>query len=219
MPFARLHIYNTLYSQRLMPLFNHADKDVCKQVLLAAYRGGARLFEFTNRGDFAHEIFSSLVQELSMEAPELIIGAGTIHDAATAALYMQCGASFIVTPSLKPEVIKICNTRKVAVIPGCSTLTEIAQAEELGCEVIKLFPAETSGPEFIKAVRAPHPWTSIMPSGGVDLTEESINAWFNAGAACVAMGSKLFPKELIEKKEFKEIENRVRKALSLTNNK
>jgi 2-dehydro-3-deoxyphosphogluconate aldolase/(4S)-4-hydroxy-2-oxoglutarate aldolase len=212
--FTRLHVLNIVHQQKLMPLFYHADKAVCKQAIVAAYKGGARLFEFTNRGDFAYELFSSLVQELSSEAPDLLIGVGSITDAATAALYIQAGAAFAVTPALKPEVIKLCNSRKVVCIPGCATLSEISQAEELGCEIVKLFPAELAGPAFIKAVRGPQPWTSIMPSGGVELTKESIQSWISAGAVCVGMGSNLFPKKAIEEKDWNLIQKNVELAFT-----
>lgn len=197
-----------------MPLFYHADITICKEVILAAYKGGARLFEFTNRGDFAYELFSTLIIELKVEAPDLMLGVGSITDMATAALYLQSGAAFVVSPALKPEVIKLCNSRKVACIPGCSTISEMSQAEELGCEVVKLFPAELAGPAFIKAVRGPQPWTSIMPSGGVELTKESIQSWMTAGAVCVGMGSNLFPKKSVEEKDWNSIQKNVELAFT-----
>ncbi|MCU0429022.1 MAG: bifunctional 4-hydroxy-2-oxoglutarate aldolase/2-dehydro-3-deoxy-phosphogluconate aldolase [Cytophagaceae bacterium] len=210
----RFQVYQTIYQQRLMPLFYHSDIEVCRQVVLASYRAGARLFEFTNRGDFALEVFSRLKRELAAQAPELMLGVGSIHDAPTAALFLSAGAEFIVTPSLKPEVIALCNTRKVACLPGCATLTEISEAETQGCEIVKLFPADLLGPSFIKAIKAPQPWSSLMPSGGVEFSQSSVHTWLEAGAVCLGMGSALFPSAAIQEQDWTGIEQRVRTMLT-----
>lgn len=178
----------------LVPLFYHPDLETSKQVVAACYKGGARLLEFTARGDFAHEVFGELVKYVTNELPGMIMGVGSVTDAAAASRFMSLGANFIVTPVLREDIAIVCNRRKVLWSPGCGTLTEIARAEELGCEIVKLFPGDVYGPEFVKAVKGPQPWTSIMPTGGVSPNEESIGSWFNAGVTCVGMGSQLIKK-------------------------
>lgn len=193
--FSRLTVYGKMRETGMVPVFYHADLQVCKDVLKACYEGGARVFEFTNRGDFAHEVFGELVKWAAKELPEMILGIGSIVDPGTAALYIQSGANFIVGPVLNIEVAKACNRRKIAYSPGCGSLSEISQAEELGVEVVKIFPAmQVGGPSFVEAVLGPMPWSSIMPTGGVEPEEENLKKWFNAGVICVGMGSKLMVK-------------------------
>lgn len=211
--FSRLQVFERMTEQGLVPLFYHADMQVCKDVAAACHRAGGRLLEFTNRGDFAHELFSELSKFVRHELPGMMLGAGSIAEAGTAALYMQLGANFIVSPALREDVALACNRRKVAYLPGCATLTEIGRAEELGCEVVKLFPGSSFAPQFVKDVKGPQPWTSIMPTGGVSPTEESLSAWFGAGVACVGMGSQLISKEVLEKRDFAALEKRVGEAL------
>ncbi len=201
--------------QGMVPLFFHHDIDVCKKVIKACYDGGARLLEFTNRGLFAHEIFTELSKYVIAELPGMALGVGSVTDAASASLYMHCGAQFVVTPALREDIAVVCNRRKVLWSPGCGSLTEICRAEELGCEIVKLFPGSVYGPKFIKSARAPQPWTKIMPTGGVAPEEENLKSWFDAGATCVGMGSKLISKDIIEKESYKELENKVRNTLAL----
>jgi 2-dehydro-3-deoxyphosphogluconate aldolase/(4S)-4-hydroxy-2-oxoglutarate aldolase len=204
--FTRIQVATTMLETGIVPVFYHKDINVCKQVVKACYDGGIRIFEFTNRGDFAHEVFRDLNKYAAQELPEMIMGVGSIMDAGTTSLYIQLGASFIVSPVLNEEMGKTCNRRKVLWSPGCGSVSEISRAEEMGAEIIKIFPAsQVGGPGFIEAVKGPMPWTNIMPTGGVEPTEESLNAWFKAGAACVGMGSQLLKKSLIEKGEFNQI--------------
>lgn len=184
----------------MVPLFYHSDFEVCRQVVSACYRGGARLLEFTNRGDYAHEVFSELNKYCAKELPEMILGVGSVTDGGTTSLFLQHGANFIVTPVFRKDIAIVCNRKKVLWSPGCGSLTEIAQAEELGCEVVKLFPGSVYGPGFIKAIRGPQPWTNIMPTGGVAPDYDNLKAWLDAGAYCVGMGSKLMHKN--EKGDF-----------------
>jgi 2-dehydro-3-deoxyphosphogluconate aldolase/(4S)-4-hydroxy-2-oxoglutarate aldolase len=213
--FDRLTVYQTMLAGGLVPLFYSPDLEVSKKVVSALAAGGCRVLEFTNRGDFAHEVFGELVKYCVKAHPEMILGVGTVEDPAIAALYLQLGANFVVAPSLSAEVARTCNRRKVGYMPGCGTVTEIGQAEELGCEVVKLFPAETlGGPDFVKAVLAPRPWTRLMPSGGVSPDEANLKAWFGAGVACVGMGSKLIRADWLKAGDFAAIESLTREVLA-----
>ena len=198
----------------MVPLFYHPDPELGKKVLKACYDGGARLLEFTARGDFAFEVFAELNKYALEELPGMILGVGSITDAPAASLFMQMGANFIVTPSLREDIALICNRRKVLWSPGCGSLTEINRAEELGCELVKLFPGSAYGPGFVKAIKGPQPWTSIMPTGGVSTEEDNLRAWFNAGVSCVGLGSKLISKEILDKKDFEQLELLVRNTLA-----
>lgn len=192
--------------QGVIPVFYHADAELCKEILRASYAADIRVFEFTNRGDFAHEVFGALNKWAATELPELMLGVGSVVDAPTATLYIQLGAAFVVSPLLNEEMAPVCNRRKILWAPGCGSLSEIGRAEELGAEIVKIFPGSSvGGPEFVKAVKGPCPWSSIMPTGGVEPTEESLKAWFKAGVTCVGMGSNLFPKKLIEAKDWAAI--------------
>ncbi|GAA0740784.1 MULTISPECIES: bifunctional 4-hydroxy-2-oxoglutarate aldolase/2-dehydro-3-deoxy-phosphogluconate aldolase [Flavobacteriaceae] len=213
--YTRIDVAKTMKETGLVPLFYNADIAVCKQVLKACYDGGARLMEFVSRGDFAHEVFGELNKYAIAELPGMILGVGSVTDAASASLYMQLGANFIVTPVLREDIAVVCNRRKVLWSPGCGSLTEIAKAEELGCEVVKLFPGDVYGPKFVKGIKGPQPWTSIMPTGGVAPTEENLKAWFEAGVTCVGMGSKLISKEIIANNDFKALETNVKNALDI----
>lgn len=199
----------------LVPLFYHPDVDLGKKILKACYNGGARLIEFTARGDFAHEVFAALNKFVIKELPEMAVGVGSVTDAAAASLYMQMGANFIVTPSLREDIAVVCNRRKVLWSPGCGSLTEINRAEELGCEIIKLFPGANYGPDFVKAIKGPQPWTSVMPTGGVTLEESNLKGWFNAGVTCVGMGSNLISKTVVENRDYSGLEQSVRETLAL----
>ncbi len=212
--FDRLQVWGTILETGLVPIFYHPDGEVAFQVVQACWAGGARAIEFTNRGDLATKIFEDLCRRVGREAPEVILGAGTVLDAPTAALYIACGANFIVGPTLNEEAARLCNRRKVAYIPGCSTLSEISAAEELGAEIVKVFPADCAGgPDFVRAVLGPCPWLRLMPTGGIEPTPESIAAWFRAGAACVGMGSNLIRKEWVESGDWEAIMAQVRQVL------
>lgn len=213
--FTKLQVLQKAAEQGMVPLFYNPDVELGKQVLKACYEGGAHLLEFTNRGDFAHEVFRELSVYAAKELPNMILGVGSITDAGTAAMYMQIGANFIVSASLREDIAKVCNRRKVPYMPGCGTLTEIGFAEELGCDIVKLFPGSTYGPGFVKAIKGPQPWTTIMPTGGVSPTEENLKSWFDAGVTCVGMGSKLISKEILKEKDFATLTNKTKDALAL----
>lgn len=212
--FDRLTVLNTIIDLGLVPVFYHGDVQVAKRIVGACAAGGAKVVEFTNRGDFAPQVFLELAQHFAVADPSLILGVGSVIDAPTAALYVAYGANFVVGPSLNPEVARLCNRRKIAYSPGCGSASEIAQAEELGVEIVKVFPGSSvGGPGFVKSVLGPSPWTRIMPTGGVDATEESIKGWFQAGVTCVGMGSKLITKASVAADDFESISRNVAQML------
>lgn len=211
--FNRIEVALKMKETGLVPLFYQPDIDIAKKLLKAIYSGGARIFEFTNRGDYAHKIFEELYLYAAEHMPELIMGVGSVPDAGTASLYMQLGANFVVTPAFRRDVAQVCNRRKVLWSPGCGSLTEICDAEELGCEIVKLFPGSVYKAGFIKSIKGPQPWTNIMPTGGVSADPENLKAWFNAGAYCVGMGSKLIVKESDGTYDYDRIESLTRTVL------
>lgn len=214
--FDRLTVLNTMLADGMVPLFYHSDLDTAQQVAAALANGGGRILEFTNRGDFALEVFTSLIKHCAEAHPDLIIGVGSVEDAPTAALYIANGANFVVGPTFNEEVVRLCNRRKIPYMPGCGTVNEIAQAEEWGVEIVKAFPGSAvGGPGFIKAVRGPRPWTRIMPTGGVSPDEANLRAWFEAGAACVGMGSQMIDKQSIQARDFDGLRQKVADTLAL----
>ena len=213
--FARLEVLNEVLRIGLLPLFYERQADTARKAIEACQAGGARLVEFTNRGDFAVRVFSELAERLELEKSPVILGAGTIDDAPTAAQFIANGANFIVGPTFNPEVARLCNRRKIAYFPGCATVTEIAIAEEWGVEICKIFPGqEVGGPNFIKAVHGPRPWSRLMPTGGVSPTQESITAWIKAGASVVGMGSNLIGKARLQNGDYAEITRDVQQVLN-----
>lgn len=211
--YSRLHVLNRMVNTGLIPVFYNGDVEVATKIIEACRAGGIRCFEFTNRGDQAHIVFGELVRRFYGD-DQVILGAGSVIDPATAALYIQLGANFIVGPALNPEVARICNRRKVAYSPGCGSVSEISAAEELGVEIVKVFPgSQVGGPAFVKSVRAPMPWSYIMPTGGVSPTEENIREWFEAGVAAVGMGSKLVRKDLVANEDWATISELAKQTL------
>ena len=214
--FSKIAVLTAMSNTGMVPVFYNPDLEVTKQVVKACYDGGVRAFEFTNRGEFAHEVFSALAKWVAKECPEMILGAGSIVDAPTAALYIQSGANFIVGPLFNAEVARLCNRRCLPYTPGCCSVTEIGTAQEAGCDLVKVFPAgEVGGPSFVKNIKAPMPWSMIMATGAVEPTEENLLAWFKAGVTVVGMGSKLFSKQSIEAGDWDAITVLCRKALDI----
>ncbi len=214
--FDRITVYTKMRTTGIIPVFYNQNVGLCKEIAEACYKGGANIFEFTNRGDFAHEVFTELNKFMIKEIPDMVLGVGSIVDAPTTALYIQSGANFIVSPVLKEDMAIICNRRKIPWMPGCGSINEVSRAEELGAEIVKIFPAgQVGGPAFIKNVRGPCPWMNIMPTGGVSPTEENLKEWFEAGAFCVGMGSKLMIKDVSGNYDLKAIEQKTREAISI----
>ena len=213
--FTKLEVLQTFTQAGIVPVFYNSDVEVAKQVVKACYEGGVRAFEFTNRGDFAHEIFAQLSRFVAKECPEMVLGVGSVVDAPTAALYIQLGANFVVGPLFNAEVARLCNRRCIPYTPGCGSVTEIGAAQEAGCDLVKIFPAgNVGGPSFVKNVLAPMPWSMIMATGAVEPEADNLSAWFKAGVTVVGMGSKLFPKEVIASKQWGAIADKCREALA-----
>ncbi len=204
--FTRLEVLNTMIETGLVPVFYNGNLEVSKKIVHACAEGGARCIEFTNRGDFAPFVFKELSEYVAKSVPRVMLGVGSIVDPYTASLYIASGACFVVGPSCNPEVARLCNRRKIAYSPGCATATEIAQAEELGVEIVKIFPGGiVGGPDFVKSVLGPTPWTRIMPTGGVETTKESVTAWIKAGTAALGIGSNLITKERVAQSKYDEL--------------
>lgn len=212
----RMSVLTALMSQGVVPVFYHPDPVLCIDVIQACADGGAKCIEFTNRGDFAAPLFLDLARHFASADPGVILGVGSVVDAPTAALFIANGAKFVIGPMLNAEVAKLCNRRKIPYSPGCGSVKEISDAEELGCEIVKLFPGgAVGGPDFVKAVLGPMPWTRIMPTGGVDPDEASIRKWFGAGIVAAGMGSRLITAELLEARDFAGIRARVQQTVAL----
>lgn len=214
--FSRLKVYQTIEETGIIPLFYHPDIETVQNVVAACYSGGIRVFELTNRNAFAHKVFGKLIRWADVNCPEMIIGIGSVVDAPTAALYIQMGANFIVGPLLNPEISKICNRRLIPYTPGCATTTEIGYAQELGTEIVKVFPGgSVGGPSFIKSIKGPMPWSKLMATGGVEPTKESITEWFKAGVTCVGIGSNLFPDAVINEGNWIKITEKCKECISI----
>jgi 2-dehydro-3-deoxyphosphogluconate aldolase/(4S)-4-hydroxy-2-oxoglutarate aldolase len=205
-------ILNSMSSTGMIPVFNHANVAIAKSVLDAAYSAGIKVFEFTNRGAHSLEVFSAL-KLYSEKYQDLALGIGTIFSVEEAKNFIYAGADFIVSPALVKEVAEYCTMKGVLWIPGCATVTEVFQAKSLGAKLIKAFPGNLLGPDFIKAVKSIMPDVKLMPTGGVEPTEANLSSWFKSGVFCVGMGSQLFDKREIENKEFDALTEKVKKAL------
>jgi len=212
----RMAVLTAMMEQSVIPVFYHPDVELCKSVIQACANGGAKCVEFTNRGDFAAHVFLEVTRYFAKADPSVIMGVGSIVDAPTAALFIANGAKFVVGPLLNAEVAKVCNRRGVPYSPGCGSATEIGDAQELGVEIVKVFPGSSvGGPEFVKGVMGPMPWTRIMPTGGVEPTEESLRKWFGAGIVACGIGSNMITKKLLDAKDYQGIEENVRKTVQL----
>lgn len=212
--FKKLEVLVKMNEAPVVPVFYHKYAKTACAVVKACYDGGIRCFEFTNRGDFAHEVFAEVVKFAAKECPEMAVGVGSVVDPGTASLYMQLGACFVVGPLFNPEVAKVCNRRQVPYVPGCGSVTEVGYAQEAGCEVCKVFPGDVLGPKFVKGLKAPMPWSKIMVTGGVEPTAENLSSWKAAGTDFVGMGSKLFPKDKVAAEDWQYVADKCREALA-----
>jgi 2-dehydro-3-deoxyphosphogluconate aldolase/(4S)-4-hydroxy-2-oxoglutarate aldolase len=216
--FNKIQVLSAVSATGMVPVFYHSEVEVAKNVAKACYAGGVRAFEFTNRGEFAHEVFGELSKFVAKECPELILGVGSIVDAPTASLYIQLGANFLVGPLFNPDVARVANRRLVPYTPGCGSVSEVGFAQEMGCDLCKVFPGDVLGPNFVKGLKAPMPWSLLMVTGGVKPEEANLKAWFDAGVTCVGMGSNLFPKEVIAAKDWSRISDTCREVLAVIRN-
>jgi 2-dehydro-3-deoxyphosphogluconate aldolase/(4S)-4-hydroxy-2-oxoglutarate aldolase len=212
----RMAVLAAMLDQGVIPIFHHPDVEVCCRIVQACANGGAKCVEYTNRGEFAAHVFREVTRHFSTADPSVIMGVGSIVDAPTAGVYIANGARFVVGPVLDADVARLCNRRKIPYSPGCGTATEISNAEELGCEIVKIFPAPSlGGAGFVRAILGPCPWTRLMPTAGVEPTEESLREWFEAGVACVGMGPNLITKEVLARQDYAGLEARVRETVQL----
>jgi 2-dehydro-3-deoxyphosphogluconate aldolase/(4S)-4-hydroxy-2-oxoglutarate aldolase len=210
----RMAVLNAIFSTGIVPVFYHKDPETTIRIIECCAKGGAQCVEFTNRGDMAYQVFTEAISHVINEKLDVIMGVGSICDAPTAALYIANGANFVVGPLLNTEVAHLCNRRKIAYSPGCGSVSEIGQAEELGVEIVKVFPGtEVGGPAFVKSVLGPCPWTRIMPTGGVDATKENLALWIQSGVAAVGAGSKLITKELVDAKDWDGLTQKVSQSV------
>ena len=213
--FSRIDVFNVMKNDGLVPLFYNSDINICKKIIDSCYSGGSRIIEYTSRGDNAHVIFEKLIDHVNNNCPGLILGVGSLTNSAETSYFIQIGANFIVTPVLRKDIAYLCNRKKIFWSAGCGSLNEICKAEELGCEIVKLFPGQVYGAEFIKAIKGPQPWTNIMPTGGVLNDKINITSWINSGAICIGMGSKLITKDIVESENYEKLTKDVKNILSI----
>lgn len=214
MTFSKQQIVDTMKGTGIVPLFTHDNSAEAQQVLEAAYEGGIRVFEFTNRRKNSFEVFVHLLNA-AKKFPDLMLGIGTIMDGATTQKFIDAGAHFIISPILKLEMAEVCHAHNKLWIPGCATLTEIVTAKEHGAEIIKVFPGSVLGPGFVSSIMPVVPDLQLMITGGVEPNEKSLSAWFKAGAACVGLGSQLFTKEILQQRNWPLLKQKVEETLSL----
>jgi 2-dehydro-3-deoxyphosphogluconate aldolase/(4S)-4-hydroxy-2-oxoglutarate aldolase len=214
MSFTQQQVIEGIKKTGIVPLFTHDNPEDAQQVIEAAYRGGIKVFEFTNRKSNSYEVFKHLVT-IKQKYPDLMLGIGTIMDAVTTQKFIDVGADFIISPILKLEMAPVCADNQKPWIPGCATLTEIVTAKENGAEIIKVFPGSVLGPGFVSAIMPVIPTLQLMITGGVEPTEANLSAWFKAGATCVGMGSQLFTKEILTQKNWALLEEKVAECLAI----
>ena len=214
MGFSNEQIVSRMKELGLVPLFTHDDITTAQQVIEAAYRGGVRVFEFTNRKKNSFEVFVEML-EYCQKFPDLMLGIGTVMDGPTTKKFIDAGAHFIISPILKLEMAEVCHAHNILWMPGCATLTEIVTAKEHGAKVIKVFPGSVLGPAFVSSIMPVVPDLQLMITGGVEPNEKNLGGWFKAGAMSVGMGSQLFTKEILERKDWKALEASVSDILQI----
>lgn len=214
MAFTKQEIFEEIKRTRVVPLFTHDDPTLAVEVLKAAYEGGIRVFEFTNRKKNSFQVFGSLVKHRS-QYPDLMLGIGTIMDPDTTLKFIDAGADFIISPILKTSMAEICHRYNKHWMPGCATLTEIVTAKEFGAEIIKIFPGSVLGPGFVSSIMPVVPDLNLMITGGVEPTEQNLSSWFKAGAMAVGMGSQLFTKEILDNRDWVQLKTKVSQALAI----
>lgn len=212
----RVEVIQAILDTGVVPVFYQKDPEKARKVVDACVAGGLTCLEMTNRGVRAHHVFRELAEHCQKNHPRVLLGAGTVQDQGTAALYIQEGAAFVVSPYFDLESALVCNKRRVPYLPGCSTATEIHTAETYGADICKIFPGSSAGgPGFIKAILGPSPGSLLMPTGGVEPTRESLSSWFKAGVACVGLGSQLIPSSIPDDFDYATITEKARTAVAI----
>lgn len=201
--------------QGVLPLYFYKDTEVSLQVLRTLYKAGIRAVEYTNRGEAALQNFSKMRDVCDKELSGMYLGIGTIKTREAAQSFIDAGADFIICPGLVEEVANVADKNNMLWVPGCMTPSEIIHAENMGAKMIKLFPGNILGPEFMSAIKALFPDLLFMPTGGVDLDKENIASWLKAGVCAVGMGSKLISNKLMEQKDYTKMEELTRQALDI----
>jgi 2-dehydro-3-deoxyphosphogluconate aldolase/(4S)-4-hydroxy-2-oxoglutarate aldolase len=217
MRFSNSEMLQAMSETGMIPVFNHVDLEVAKGVLDASYKAGIRVFEFTNRATNSLEVFKELY-DYAGKYPDMVMGIGTIFTTEDANAFIEAGADFIVSPALIPELAVYCNSKNVFWIPGCATMSEIFQAKKLGATLVKAFPGNVVGSAFVAAAKSVYPELHIMPTGGVEPTEENLKEWFDAGVYCVGMGSQLFKKDWIKNQQYDLLEDKIADTLKIIKN-
>ncbi len=212
---SRQAVQQSIIDQGIVPVFNHDNLATALRVVKACYKGGMRVFEWTNRGHRAVELFPKLIKTIRQDCPDLHLGVGSIVDDKTAVRYIGFGADFLVSPILDPDLSAIAREHKMLWIPGCGTATEIHQAQKWGAGLVKVFPGDVLGPGFVKSVLAPMPWSMIMPTAGVTTDRDNLSSWFAAGVKCVGIGSKLLTPQLIKEGAELKLQKQIEALLGL----
>ncbi len=208
-------IISIVKQQGVIPLFYHDDANESIAIVDALYNAGIRIVEYTNRGSKAVENFKALLSARKTKWPELFLSVGTIKTTEAAQQFIDAGADFIICPGVIPEVAALAHNAGLVWVPGCMTSTEIIIAEQHGAKLVKLFPGSLLGPSYVSAIKEIFPELMFMPTGGVDVNEENLSKWFNAGVVAVGLGSKVISKEFVNKKDYASIEALARKALDI----
>jgi len=208
-------IIEAVKQQGILPLFYHADPEVCLNITATLYEAGIRVIEFTNRGPQALPNFQLLVKTRDEKWPGLLLAVGTIRSAEQAVRFIDAGADFLISPVFDADVCDVAYLHKKLWIPGCMTPTEVHVAENAGCKFVKLFPGNVLGPDFVSAIRELFPEMLFMPTGGVDVSRENIGSWLDAGVCAVGLGSKLISKKRIADKDYAGIGQATKEALAI----
>jgi 2-dehydro-3-deoxyphosphogluconate aldolase / (4S)-4-hydroxy-2-oxoglutarate aldolase len=208
---------DAVIKQGLLPLYFHADADVCVNVLKTLYNSGVRTIEFTNRGEEAFANFNILLQERNQSMPDMLLGIGTIKNLVDAKKFVEAGADYIISPGFSVEVATYVHEQEMLYIPGTATATEIMAAEAAGCNFVKIFPGNILGPAFMNGIREIFPDLYFMPTGGVDVDTDNIRKWFDAGVKAVGLGSKLISKSIMDQQDYTTLAILTRKAIDIVN--
>lgn len=208
-------IIELMLQTKVIPLFYEGEPSTAEKLVDACYSGGARVIEFTNRGEKAAEVFAYLVHYCNENYQDLALGVGSIANVDQADHFIALGAHFLVSPFIDEEIATKCAELDVFWTGGCATITEMHTADKWGVPLMKAFPGNILGPAFIAAAKAPCPWFKIMPTGGVKPEEENLTAWFSAGASCVGMGSKLFVKNEDGSFDYAKIESLLTQSIQI----